>query len=98
MARGAASPKPFGRTMAARTLPRRTASTASLAARSRTSSAASPRSAASICFEIALASWSASAIGMREVLPPPEPNSEPKNAAMTIGAAIDMTSARRFEK
>jgi hypothetical protein len=26
------------------------------------------------------------------------PKIAPKNAAMTIGAAIDMTSARRFEK
>jgi ABC-2 type transport system ATP-binding protein len=33
-----------------------------------------------------------------ELAQPLPPKIEPKNAAMTIGAAIDMTSARRFEK
>ena len=35
---------------------------------------------------------------MRDGLSLPLPKIAPKNAAMTIGAAIDMTSARRFEK
>ena len=53
---------------------------------------------AAIAFDSALASRSTKAIGIRVGLSVPEPKIEPKNAAMTIGAAIDMTSARRFEK
>jgi len=48
---------------------------------------------------VGLASRSTTAIGIRDGLPSsPPPKSDPKNAAMTIGATIDMTSARRFEK
>jgi hypothetical protein len=87
-----------GKTIAARTLPWRAASIAAGSASSRISKLASPLSAAATAREIALPSASTTAIGTRLGLSLPEPNSEPKKAAMTIGAAIDITSARRFEK
>ena len=48
--------------------------------------------------ESVLPSLSTNAIGTFEGLSLPEPNTDPKKAAITIGAAIDMISARRFEK
>ena len=54
--------------------------------------------AAATAFDSALASRSTKAIGIRVGLSVPEPKIAPKKAAMTIGARIDMTSARRFEK
>ena len=63
-----------------------------------TSNAGSALIAATIACDSALASRSAKAIGMRVGLSRRAPKIAPKNAAMTIGAAIDITSARRFEK
>ena len=84
--------------IAARTLPRRARSIAAASSRRWTSNAGSPAIEAAIAFDTALASWSTSPIGIRLGLSWPLPKIAPKNAAMTIGAAIDMTSARRFEK
>ena len=94
----ACSPNPAGRTTAARTLPSRASATAAASSPSLTSNAASAFTAAVTAFDNALPSRSVNAIGMRVGLSMPEPKMAPKNAAMTIGARIDMTSARRFEK
>ncbi len=97
-AAGVFAPKPAGRTIAARTLPFCASATASGSASSRTSKVVSPCSDATTAFESALPSASTTAIGTRVGFSPPEPKTAPKKAAMTIGAAIDITSARRFEK
>ena len=66
----------------------------------RTASAVSARSAATTSRESGLssASLTAMAIGAGWSDPAPPPNSEPKKAAVAIGARIERKSARRFEK
>ena len=71
---------------------------ASGSASSCTSNVVSARSAATIAVDSALPSRSTTAIGTRESASAAVPKTEPKNAAMRIGAANLMSSARRFEK
>src|SRR5258706_8768043 len=98
MARLASAPKFAGNTTAARILPFSTSSRAAVSAIGCTSSVASACMAATIFPVTALLSRSTTAIGMREGLALPAPNSEPKKAAIRIGASRVISSERRLEK
>ena len=95
----AVSPKRAGSVTTARSLPRRTASAASVASSGCTSNVASCAIASTIFVDVALRSRSMIAIGtLARCVSFEPPNSDPKNAAMAIGAATVISSARRFEK